>query len=124
MKTSLTAASKYGAIMMTASAMLASPAAIGQTNTSPAPAPGTSTVESDFSEQEIQQFAMAVVKISKIRADMSVAAPDKQAQMATAVQEEGLAPQKFNAIAEASQSDAVLQQKIQSKLASLPPSGR
>lgn len=122
MKTGLTAASKYGAIMLTASAMLVSPAAIGQANTSPAP--GTSAVESDFSEQEIQQFAMAVVKISKIRADMSLAAPEKQAQMATAVQEEGLAPQKFNAIAEASQSDAVLKQKIQSKLASLPPSGR
>ena len=109
----------YGTMLMATSAILFAPVAMAQTATPSAPAqtPEASTAQNDFSDQDIQKFAMAMVKLNDIQADATIAAPDKQAQMASAVQQQGLDPQKFNAIAQAAQSDPALQQKIQSKAA-------
>ncbi len=88
------------------------PAAHAQT--APPPAPPAASVPADaFSAEDIQKFARADTKVSAIQADANVADGDKQAKMVEAVQAEGLTPQRFNAIAQAAQTNPELQQKIQ-----------
>lgn len=51
--------------------------------------------------------------IQAVQQDSTITEQDKPAKAAAAVQETGLAPEKFNEIAEASQSDPELMQRIQ-----------
>jgi len=85
-------------------------------STAPAAAQGS------FSRADIQKFATAAVEMNKIQADATIPAADKQAKMAGAAQKQGLDPTKFNAIAEAAQSDPALKQQIQVAAASQQPS--
>lgn len=63
--------------------------------------------------QDIDNFAKAALKIGEIEQDASMDATQKQNAKLAAVQESGLDPVKFNAIADASQSNPELQQRVQ-----------
>ncbi len=78
--------------------------------------PGTT-----FTPDEVQKFAKAAVELNEIQADTSIAEADKQQRMVAVVQNQGLDPQKFNEIAQASQTDADLQKQIQEAVASQQP---
>ncbi len=67
----------------------------------------------DISDDQVDRFALAVLKVQQIARDTAVDEQQKQAQMMAAVQESGMQPQEFQAIAVASQSDPQLQQRIQ-----------
>jgi len=84
------------------------------------PAAGTATA-APVSDTEVQQYATALVGINQVQQDTSVAEADKQQKMLAKVQEAGLAPQRFNEITQASQSDPTLQQRIQTAMASPAP---
>jgi hypothetical protein len=71
----------------------------------------------DVSDGDVDQFASAVLAVQKVAQDSSVAGADKQAKMADAVKQSGLSPEKFNAIARASQSDPALMKRIQTAAA-------
>lgn len=115
-----------------ATMLMASPAlAQGQAETQAQPAPSTTQPEAapaqpqatpqpgatEFSQADIQKFAMAALEVSKIQSDAGTPVADKPAKMVEAVQGQGLDPATFNAISEASQSDPELQQAIQAELA-------
>ncbi|HEY9090615.1 DUF4168 domain-containing protein [Parasphingorhabdus sp.] len=74
----------------------------------PAPAPATSV-----SDAEVDQFVLAALKIEKIAGDEALDQTQKQASMASAVQETGLEPQRFNQIAMALQKDQALNERVQ-----------
>jgi hypothetical protein len=74
-------------------------------------APGAASAK--FSDGEVEQFTKAVISLQSIQRDAAVPAADKQAKMAGAVQQSGLPPQKFNEIAQASNSDPALMKRIQ-----------
>ena len=83
------------------------------------PAPGAPAAESgSFSDADLKAFARAAIAANKIQQDTAVPATEKQPKMLAAVQAEGLDPVKFNAIAQASQSDPVLKQRVQAAAAS------
>lgn len=73
----------------------------------------TATSATSYSDQELEQFAKAAMAIQAVQQDSTVTEQDKQAKAAAAVQQTGLAPEKFNEIASASQSDPQLMQRIQ-----------
>lgn len=83
-----------------------------------APAPTTSApaaptaASGPISDADVSKFAKAVVAVEAIQRDTSVAAADKQTQMAEKVEATGLEPAKFNQIAQTMQSDPALQAKI------------
>lgn len=81
-----------------------------------APAPAASA--SNFSDDDIKQFAAAAVEVTKIQQDTSIAEADKQPKMVAALQASGIAPEKFNQIGQAAAADPALQQRIQ---AAAPP---
>jgi hypothetical protein len=83
--------------------------------------PSSPSASSSFSDDELQKFASAAIQLNKIQADAGVAATDKQPKMLAAVQASGLDPAKFNAIAQAAQTDSTLQQKIQAAAAKSTP---
>jgi len=88
--------------------------------TNPA-APPAAAAAAPVSDSEVQQYATALVAINQVQQDTTVAEADKQQAMVSKVQETGLAPQRFNEITQASQSDPALQQRIQTAMASPPP---
>jgi len=73
------------------------------------------------SDAEVQQYASALAAINQVQQDTTVTEADKQQAMLAKVQETGLAPQRFNEITQASQSDPQLQQRIQTAMASPQP---
>lgn len=90
----------------------ASGAALAQAPTTAAPA-APDAASAKFSDGEVEQFTKAVISLQTIQRDAAVPAADKQAKMAGAVQQSGLPPQKFNEIAQASNSDPALMKRIQ-----------
>lgn len=86
------------------------PAATANTTAS-ATAPTASAAA--YTDADVDHFATAAIAVQKIEGDASVAATEKQKQMASAVTSSGLTPDKFNAIATASQSDPALMKRIQ-----------
>lgn len=88
----------------------AAPAAPATQAAPPAAAPSTVT------DAELKQFAKAALAVDKVSKDTTVAAADKQKKMAEAVTSSGLPPARFNEIAQASQSDPALQQKVQAAI--------
>jgi len=90
------------------------PPASGMTPGAAAPSAGATT---SFSDSDVDQFASAAIAVQNIQNDSTVAAADKQTKMASAVSSSGLSPEKFNAIAKASQSDPALMKRIQTAAA-------
>ncbi|MBB5984309.1 DUF4168 domain-containing protein [Sphingobium lignivorans] len=66
-----------------------------------------------YSDADLKAFARAAIEASKIQQDAAVPAEEKQPKMLAAVQAEGLDPVKFNEIAQASQANPTLRQRIQ-----------
>ena len=85
------------------------PAAPDTATTATTPSAGAAS----YTDADVDQFASAAIAVQKIQGDASVAATDKQTKMASAVSSSGLTPEKFNAIATASQSDPALMKRIQ-----------
>jgi len=80
-----------------------------------APAPGgaPSADATSFTDEQINDFASAMVQIQGVAEDATIADSDKQTQMVAIVQGTGLDPETFNAIGSAAQSDPALQQRLQ-----------
>lgn len=90
------------------------------TETSPAPAepalpaPDATVADSaEFTDEQVDQFAEATVKVQEIDADASIVAEEKQARMATAVTETGLDPATYNKIGRAVAVDPELRSRVQ-----------
>jgi hypothetical protein len=92
----------------------AAPAPDGATS---APAEAAPAQPTEFTDQQIDSFGQAIVKIQDVSADATLDETQKQERMVAIVQEEGLDPQTFNAIGSAAQSDPELQQRVQLALA-------
>ena len=90
------------------------PAADSSTDTT-ATAPGAAA--GSYTDADVDKFAGAALAVQKIQQDASVADADKQTKMASAVTASGLSPEKFNAMATASQSDPALMKRIQTAAA-------
>jgi hypothetical protein len=65
------------------------------------------------SDEEVDRFALAALMVEQIAADEAMEQEQKQVTMAAAVQQTGLEPQRFNEIAEATQTDQQLNERIQ-----------
>lgn len=80
--------------------------------------------DSTFSDETLGQYADALEVIMPIaQAAAGSPSPEQQTQMAEAVTNAGLTPEQFNAIATASQSDAVLRARIELAAAPEPAAG-
>ena len=77
------------------------------------PAADPQAAATPVSEEEVDRFALAALVLQQISADEALDQDQKQAAMVNAVQQTGLEPQRFNQIAQASQSDTDLQQRIE-----------
>lgn len=76
--------------------------------------PETSQTESaEFTDEQVDQFAEATVKVQAIDADASIAAEEKQARMAAAVTGTGLDPATYNKIGRAVAVDPELRNRVQ-----------
>lgn len=88
----------------------------------PAPAaPAAPAAAGPVTDTEVKQFATALVAINDVQKNPALSPTDKQKAMVAKVQEQGLQPQRFNEIAQASQSDTSLQGKVQTELAKQQP---
>jgi hypothetical protein len=65
----------------------------------------------------VSSYAQAAAKVQAIAKDTALADDAKQQQMATAVSEAGLAPQRFNEISQAINADPQLRERIQTAMA-------
>ena len=92
------------ALFLTAAPALAQDAATSPPAAAPAPA-------GEPSDAELAQFAAAMKTVQSVAATVQNGTPteDQQAQMAAAVQNSGLAVERFNAISAAVSGDPVLQ---------------
>lgn len=90
------------------------------TGTAPTTTPTTPTAAS-YTDADVDQFAGAALAVQKIQQDATVPDADKQTKMSAAVTSSGLTPEKFNAIATASQSDPALMKRIQTAAAAKMP---
>jgi len=105
------------ALMLAGATLIATPALAQDTAAPAAPAPETSTAApSAVTDAELKQFAKAALAVDKVSKDTAVPAADKQKKMAEAVSGSGLPPARFNEIAQASQADPALQQKVQAAI--------
>jgi len=102
MKAALSLASAFLVMSGTAVAQGVAPAAADPQPQPPAQPAGPEATE--VSGQEVEQFALAALVIEE---------EQKQAAMLNAVQQAGLEPRRFNQIAQASQTDQELQERIQ-----------
>jgi hypothetical protein len=68
-------------------------------------------------DAEVQSYAKAAVKVQTINADAALDDAAKQQQMVAAVSESGLAPERFNEISSAIESDTTLRAKVQTAMA-------
>lgn len=78
-----------------------------------------------FSDEDIDNFAEATVKVQAINKDAAIAPDQKQTQMQAAVTGVGLDPAKYNEISKAAATDAALRAKIQTAMSKYagPPQG-
>ncbi|MGN6277588.1 MAG: DUF4168 domain-containing protein [Sphingomonas sp.] len=107
-----TLAALMAASTLAGTAAIAQNAPAATANTTASAAAPTASAAS-YTDADVNEFATAAIAVQKIQGDASVAATDKQKQMASAVTSSGLTPEKFNAIATASQSDPALMKRIQ-----------
>lgn len=92
------------------------PAAAPQEAAPQTTAPAAPAAPAAVTDDEVKKFAKAALAADKISKDTAIAAADKQKKMAEAVTTSGLEPTRFNEIAQASQSDTTLQQKVQAAI--------
>ena len=109
------------ALMLAGATLIATPALAQDTAAPAAPAPEAApqtapTAPSSVTDAELKQFAKAALAVDKVSKDTAVPAADKQKKMAEAVSGSGLPPARFNEIAQASQADPALQQKVQAAI--------
>ena len=78
--------------------------------------PATQAAPAPVTDDEVKKFAKAALAADKISKDTAIAAADKQKKMSEAVTASGLEPTRFNQIAQASQADSALQQKVQAAI--------
>jgi hypothetical protein len=71
------------------------------------------------SSTEVEQFAKAALAVQEVRDNKAISETDKPARMAAAVEQSGLAPTRFNEIAEASRADEALMKQIQEAAAKI-----
>lgn len=81
-----------------------------------APQTAAPAAPATVTDDEVKKFAKAALAADKISKDAAIAAADKQKKMAEAVTASGLEPARFNEIAQASQADSALQQKVQAAI--------
>lgn len=99
-------------LLMMGSSALAQEAAPAQQAPGAGAQAGATEAAAPVAEEEVERFALAVLMVQQIAADESLEQEQQQAAMAQAVQQTGLAPQRFNEIARASQTDEDLHQRI------------
>ena len=80
---------------------------------SQATAPAQIEPAGEVSDEEVSRFALTALVLKQVAADTSLAEEQQQAAMMGVMQQTGIAPQRFNQIAAASQSDTGLQERIQ-----------
>lgn len=78
-----------------------------------APGAGATAV----TDAEVSSYAQAAAKVQEIARDATIPDDAKQQQMASAVSEAGLAPQRFNEISQAIGADPELRARVQTALA-------
>ena len=79
-------------------------------------ADASAAASAEFTDQQIDQFAEATVKVQAIDADTAIAAEQKQAQMVAAVTETGLDPATYNKIGRAVAVDPELRTRVQTAM--------
>lgn len=79
----------------------------------PADPAATAQTDTSYTDEQIDSFAEATVKVQEINADASLSAEGKQAQMAAAVTGAGLDSATYDEIGEAMATDADLRSRIQ-----------
>lgn len=114
----------FKAILTAAVGLSCIPAAFAQATDTAQPAPSAPAAAapattSAYTDEAVQKYARALVAVNKVQVDTTVAAADKQAKMAAAVQEAGLDPQTFNQMSQAMQADPALAQRIQAAAAAV-----
>jgi hypothetical protein len=85
----------------------------------------TAAATTQVTDQEVDSFAQATVKVQQISADATLDQAAKQQQMASAVKGAGLEPARYNQIGKAIASDTALRARIQTAMAkyATPPKG-
>ena len=105
------------ALLLVGATLITTPALAQDTAAPAASAPQAATAApATVTDAELKQFAKAALAVDKVNKDAAVPAADKQKKMAEAVSGSGLPPARFNEIAQASQADPVLQQKVQAAI--------
>ena len=105
------------ALMLAGATLIATPALAQDTAAPAESAPQASTAApSAVPDAELKLVAKAALAVDKVNKDAAVPAADKQKKMAEAVSGSGLPPARFNEIAQASQADPALQQKVQAAI--------
>jgi hypothetical protein len=80
-------------------------------------APGPDAQSAEFTDEQVDQFAEATVRVQAIDEDASIAAAEKQSRMATAVTQAGLDPATYNKIGQAIAVDPELRNRVQVAMA-------
>lgn len=93
------------------------PAAPGPAAPSAEAQPGAQA--NDFSDAEIQSFAEAAVQIQELASDPAADQAAIQEQAEAIVAESGLTPESYNEIAQATQSDPEVAERVQLAVASM-----
>jgi hypothetical protein len=109
------------AVLLAGATLIATPALAQDTAAPASPAPeaapqASTAAPATVTDAELKQFAKAALAVDKVSKDTAVPAADKQKKMAEAVSGSGLPPARFNEIAQASQADPTLQQKVQAAI--------
>lgn len=78
-----------------------------------AEAPAAPAASTDVTPDEVDAFAVAALQLETIAAQPDLDDTQKQTAMVAAVQEAGLAPERFNEIGQAAQADPALQEQVQ-----------
>jgi hypothetical protein len=73
----------------------------------------------NFKEADIKAYALVAVKLNSIQAQASLSEADKQSQVAAALKQSGMNPDRFNAITAASRTHPEVSRKIQQAIAEM-----
>lgn len=130
---------KISVILAAGAGLVAAPA-LGQTSAAPATAPSqqpaapaasapaaaepaapapAADAQAGFSPEEITAYAKAAMRISDIQKDAALNEEQRQKEMSAAVNNSGLAVDRFNAISQASQSDPAVKKRISTAITDL-----